>query len=103
MFPVFLWPSSASALSVQGGTNRKWSCLRGERGGHAGSVKGAEVSLQVLGFVIVREEVIFIYVILIVVLVPLGDILFVVLVVVLLYLLGALLTSIVVIVRFSRV
>lgn len=68
-------------------------------GGHAGSIKGAEVSLQVLR--LIREEVILVYVILIVVLVPLGNVLFVVLVVVLRLL--AALASVVVIVRFSRV
>lgn len=70
-------------------------------GGHAGSVKGAEISLQVLGFV--REEVVLIYVILIVVLVPLGNVLFVVLVVVVRCLLVGVLASVVVVVRFSRV
>lgn len=70
-------------------------------GGHAGSIKGAEVSLQVLG--LIREEVILVYVVLIVVLVPLGNVLFVVLVIVVLRLLAALLAGVVVIVRFSRV
>lgn len=72
----------------------------GGGGGHAGSVKGAEISLQVLRFI--REEVVLIYVVLIVVLVPLGNILFVVLVVVVRCLVGVL-ASVVVIVRFSRV
>lgn len=70
-------------------------------GGHAGSVKGAEISLQVLRFI--REEVVLVDVVLIVVLVPLGNILLVVLVIVVRCLLLAVLASVVVVVRFSRV
>lgn len=68
-----------------------------------GSVEGAEVPLQVLRLVVVGEEVVLIDVVLVVVLVPLGDILFIVLVVLVLCLLAALLACVVVVIRVSRV
>lgn len=68
-----------------------------------GSVEGAEVPLQVLGLVVVGEEVVLVDVVLVVVLVPLGDILFIVLVVLVLCLLAALLPRVVVVIRVSRV
>lgn len=67
----------------------------------SGSVKGAEVPLQVLGLVVVREEVVLVDVVLVIVLVPLGDVLFIVLVVLILRLLATLLTRVVVVVRVS--
>lgn len=67
------------------------------------SVEGAEVPLQVLGLVVVGEEVVLVDVVLVVVLVPLGNVLFVVLVVLVLRLLAALLTCVVIVVRVSRV
>lgn len=69
----------------------------------SGSVEGAEVSLQVLGLVVVGEEVVLVDVVLVVVLVPLGDVLFVVLVVLVLRLLAALLARVVVVIGVSRV
>lgn len=68
-----------------------------------GSVEGAEVPLQVLGLVVVREEVVLVDVVLVVVFVPLGDVLFVVLVVLVLRLLAAFLSGVVVVVRVSGV
>lgn len=67
------------------------------------SVERAEVPLQVLGLVVVGEEVFLVDVVLVVVLVPLGDVLFVVLVVLVLRLLAAVLTGVVVVVRVSGV
>lgn len=59
------------------------------------------VVLQVLRFI--REEVIFVDVILVIVLVPLRDILFIILVIFFLCLISTFLTSVVVVVRVSRV
>lgn len=68
-----------------------------------GSVEGAEIPLQVLGLVVIREEVVLVDVVLVVVLVPLGDILFIVLIILVLSLLAALLARVVVVIRVSRV
>lgn len=67
------------------------------------SVEGAEVPLQVLGLVVVGEEVVLVYVVLVVVLVPLWDVLFIVLVIIILCFVAALLARVVVVVRVSGV
>lgn len=64
------------------------------------SVKGTEVTLQILGSFVVREEVVLVDVLLVVVLVPLGDVVIVVFLV-LLCLVTPLLARVVVVVRVA--
>lgn len=87
----------------RGGSASLLSTLGGFPFPPSASVEGAEVPLQVLGLVVVGEEVVLIDVVLVVVLVPLWDVLFVVLVVLVLRLLATFLTRVVVVIGVSGV